>query len=228
MTLLKNHWQLLALTLVIFALWQTPLVAPLKILVVFFHEFAHALATWLTGGVVEELSVSARQGGFVRSRGGNGFVILTAGYLGSLLIGAGVLLLALKTSADRLLLGLCGAVMVGVALFYVRDLFALAFTLGVGAVMLALARFASVAACDLILRVIGLASLIYVPYDIFDDTIARSDLHSDAYMLAERYFGTTMFWGGLWLGISLVVIGFCLRFALGGSSNLHFGRQPPT
>ncbi len=228
MSVVKNHWQLLALTLLVFALWQTPVVAPLKILVVFFHEFAHAFATWLTGGVVEELSVSARQGGFVRSRGGNGFVILTAGYLGSLMIGAGLLLLALKTSADRMLLALCGSVMVGVAVFYIRDFFALGFTLGIGAVMLGLARFASVAVCDLILRLIGLASLIYVPYDIFDDTIARSDLHSDAYMLAERYFGTAIFWGGLWLVTSLVVIGFCLRFALGGSSNLHFGRQPPT
>ncbi len=228
MTTLRNHWQLLLLTALVFALWQTPVVAPLKILVVFFHEFAHALATWLTGGVVEELSVSAQQGGFVRSRGGNGFVILSAGYLGSLLIGAGLLLLALKTTADRFLLGLCGAVMVVVAVLYVRDVFALAFTLGTGAVMLALARFASVAICDLILRLIGLASLIYVPYDIFDDTIARSNLRSDAYMLAERYFGTTLFWGGLWLVASLLVIVICLRFALGGSSNLSFRRQPPT
>ncbi|MEM6303218.1 MAG: M50 family metallopeptidase [Pseudomonadota bacterium] len=224
MTFLKNHWQLLALTALVFALWQTPVVVPLKILVVFFHEFAHAAATWATGGTVEELSVSARQGGFVRSRGGNGFIILSAGYLGSLIIGAALLLIALKTDADRLVLGLCGLTMLLVAALYVREGFGFGFTAGTGAAMVAAAWFLSVPLCDLSLRLIGLTSLIYAPYDIFDDTIARSGLRSDAFMLAERYFGTTVFWGGLWLVLSLVVIVLCLRYALGQSSNLSFAK----
>ena len=58
MTYLKSHWQLLAIIAVVFALWQTPVVVPLKILVVFLHELSHAVAAWLTGGSVEQISIS--------------------------------------------------------------------------------------------------------------------------------------------------------------------------
>jgi hypothetical protein len=73
---------------------------------------------------------------------------------------------------------------------------------------------------DFVLRVIGLSSVIYVPYDIFSDTIARSELRSDAYMLAEQFGGPTVLWGGLWLVLSLAVIAFCMRYAIGEESNL--------
>lgn len=83
-----------------------------------------------------------------------------------------------------------------------------------------MARFLEHSANDMALRVIGLSSLIYVPYDIFDDTIARSTQRSDAYMLAEAFGGTTMIWGGVWLVASVVVILWCLRSILGQSSNI--------
>jgi len=71
MIFFKSHWQLLALTAVVFAHWQMPIVVPLKILVVLLHEMSHALAAWLTGGSVEQISISAQQGGFyLRSKAG--------------------------------------------------------------------------------------------------------------------------------------------------------------
>lgn len=202
-----------------FALWQTPAVLPLKLLVVFFHEASHAVAIIATGGEVVTLSVSLDQGGFVLSRGGNRFVALTAGYLGSLVVGLGLLIAATRTAADRKVMAICGAMTLLIAGLYVREVFALAFGFGTGAVMLLMARYLGHHANDLGLRVIGLASLIYVPYDIFSDTIARSDLRSDARMLAEEFGGTTVMWGGIWLVISLAMIGWCLRYGLGRSSN---------
>lgn len=225
MTYLRGHWQLLLLTALVFALWQTPVVVPLKILIVFFHELSHAVATILTGGEVISLSVSADQGGVVWSRGGNRFLTLTAGYLGSLLIGMGLLVAATRSKADRAIMAGCGVVMLVVAGLYIRDLFALFFAIGTGVAMLLMARFLGHAANDLALRVMGLTSMIYVPYDIFSDTIARSNLRSDARMLAEEFGGTTMMWGGLWLVLSLVVIGVCLRRGLGPNSNLVFKRK---
>lgn len=211
----------------VFALWQTPVIIPLKILIVFLHELAHALMTLLTGGQVISLSVSPQQGGLVISAGGNRFLTLTAGYLGSLLIGITLLVVALRTKADRAVMALFGVIMLLVAAFYIRDLFALAFTLASGVGLLAIARFLSQEFNDLVLRVIGLTSMIYVPYDIFSDTIARSAQRSDARMLAEEFGGTTLIWGGLWLVISLLVIGWCLRFVLGQSSNMTWrARQP--
>ncbi|WP_422378280.1 M50 family metallopeptidase [Roseibium sp.] len=222
MQILKGHWQLILITLVLFLFWNTVFVIPLKILIVYLHELAHALAAILTGGSVDEISLSPNQGGHVIARGGNRFITLTAGYLGSLLFGVALLLLALKTEADRMVLGVLGGLTLVVTALYIRDWFALAFCLATGIAMLAAARYLSVQANDLILRVIGLSSILYVPYDIFDDTIRRSGLRSDAYMLAEEFGGPTVFWGGLWLAASLAIIYYCLRHGLGENSNMSF------
>lgn len=221
---LRGHWQLIAVTIAVFALWSTPVVLPLKLLVVFFHELSHGAAAILTGGSIEAISVNFQQGGEAWTRGGSRFVILTAGYLGSLVIGAGLLLAALKGRADRAVLSGLGAVMLLVLVLYVRDIPAALICGATGAALLAAGRYLTGPVCDLILRVIGLSSLIYVPYDIFDDTLRRASLRSDARMLAEEIGGTTMMWGGLWLIVSLAVIFWCLRKGLGRESNIALHR----
>ena len=222
MKLLKGHWQLIALTALVFVLWTTPVVFPLKVLVVFLHELSHGLAALATGGSIDSISVSAQQGGLAVTRGGNGFVILSAGYVGSLMLGMALLLVALRTRMDRAAVMALGFLMLVVTLLYVRGLFGVAFSLATGVALLAIGRYLSREINDMVLRLIGLTSVIYVPYDIFDDTIARSGLRSDAYMLAEQYGGPTMFWGALWLAISLAVIYWGLRRGVGRNSNLSF------
>ncbi len=222
MKVIKGHWQLLLITGLVFVFWDTPIVLPLKILVVFLHELSHALAAILTGGEVADLTLSPQQGGRVMARGGNRFVILSAGYLGSLLIGMTLLIAALRTHWDRFVLGMFGGVMILVTILYVREPFPMLFCAGVGVVMLLIAYFLDRRVCDLVLRVIGLTSMIYAPYDIFDDTIRRSSIHSDAYMLAEYAGGTTMMWGGLWLCLSLAAILYCVKYWFGSNSNLRF------
>lgn len=219
-TFFSNHWQLLCLTLAIALLWRTDFVLPLRILTVFLHELGHALTILATGGEVLSLTISPNEGGLVTGRGGNRFLSLSAGYLGSLLFGATLFLIALRTNWDRSVVALFGIVTLLVAAFYIRDTFALIFTIGTGGAMLACARFLNLHVNDMVLRVIGLTSMIYVPLDIYDDTIARSHLRSDARMLAEEIGGTTMMWGGLWLLISLIAIAATLRFGLDRPSNI--------
>lgn len=221
MNRLSGHWQLILITVLVFVFWNTYAVLPLKILVVFLHELSHALAIVLTGGSVESFSVSPQQGGHVIARGGNRFLSLSAGYLGSLAFGMGLLIIALRTRSDRTVLGVFGGVMLLVTLLYIREPFAITFCTGAGLLMLAMARYLDRAVCDLALRVIGLTSMIYVPYDIFDDTIRRPGVRSDAFMLAEEFGGTTIMWGGLWLVLSCAAIFFCLKHWLGRDSNLR-------
>lgn len=220
----QGHWQLMALCALIFALWPTDVVYPLRLLIVFLHELSHALAVILTGGEVVSLTVNTMEGGEVLARGGNRFLTLSAGYVGSLLIGVLLLLTAVNTRADRFAMAILGALILAVALLYISEPFAVIFSILTAAAMLAAAAWLSHEINDLILRVIGLTSMIYVPYDIFSDTIARAHLYSDARMLAEEFGGTTMFWGGLWLAISLAVIVASLRYGLGGHSNIRFRR----
>lgn len=77
--------------------WEYALLYPLKLLVVFFHESSHALATLLTGGNVQELVLVKEEGGHVISTGGNRFISLSAGYLGSLLWGIVIYVSSVKT-----------------------------------------------------------------------------------------------------------------------------------
>jgi hypothetical protein len=146
--------------------------------------------------------------------------VLTAGYLGSLVIGLGLFAVALRSTADRLVLGGLGAVLLVVAALYIRDGFALVFCLAGGGLMLAGARFLPRLAADLVLRVIGLASMIYVPWDILSDTILRAGERSDARLMAEEIGGATVIWGGLWLIASLATIVLGLRALSRGESHL--------
>ena len=222
---LRGHWQLLLLVAAIALLWRTPVVIPLKLLVVFLHELGHVLAVLLTGGEVLDLTLDPMQGGAVTSRGGSRFWSLSAGYLGSLLIGVVLFMAAVRTRADRKVLGVLGVTLLAVTVLYVRAPFALVFGAGTGAAMLLAAKYLPRDVNDLMLRVIGLACMIYVPLDIYGDTIARGWLHSDARMLAEEFGGTTWMWGGLWLVASGWVIWMCLRRGLGANSNIRLRRR---
>ena len=219
---LRDHWQLLVLVVLVVVLWSTPLIFPLKTLVIFFHEGAHGLAAILTGGRIEEISVNPNHGGHAVTVGGNTFLIISAGYLGSLLIGMMLFWGALKTRLDRVFMAILGGLLILLAVLYIREMFPFLFAVGVGAAFLATARYLRAEISDLALRVIGLSSMIYVPLDIFDDTIRRSGGRSDARILAEHFGGPTLFWGVIWLVFSLVAVFWALRRSIAHPTNISF------
>lgn len=206
---------ILCVTLIVIVfLWHSPISYPLKILVVFFHESSHALMTLITGGQVKEMAINQNLGGHVLSVGGDRFLTLTAGYLGSLVWGIVIYLLATITHYDRAIMGVLGATVLLIAAIFCRNLFALIFSLIGGLSMLLISVKGSRLLNDLTLKIIGLTNMLYVPLDIYSDTIARSELRSDARMLAEEFAGTTLFWGGLWLFISLVAVYFTIKISI--------------
>lgn len=144
------------------------------------------------------------------------------GYLGLLLIGLALLLAALKTKADRIIMSACGAGLLLIAALYISGCFALIFSGVTGLAMLACARWLPRDANDLGLRVIGLASIIDVRFDLLSHTILRASVGSDAWILAAEFGGPTVFLGGLWLLISAAKIFSALKVALREPSNLTF------
>lgn len=221
---LTSNWQLLLMVAAVFALWSQPIALPLRLLVVVFHEAAHALAAIATGGSVRELTVQLNEGGHAIFSGGNLFIVASAGYLGSLLIGLALLIASVRGKADRTVLGILGLSLVALTLLYVRELFAIAFCLGTGAAFFAIARYLDAIWSDVVLRIIGLTSLIYVPYDIFSDTLARPHLRSDAAIIAETVGGPTQFWGVLWILLSLAAILWAARLLI--SRPTHVWTRP--
>ena len=193
-------------------LWPTPVVYPLKIFVVFLHELSHGLAALATGGHIESITLDWREGGETVSRGGNAFLTLSAGYLGSLLWG--LLLAALARARGRIpgytLLGL-GALMLAVTVLFVRGGFGLIFGLAFGAALLGAGRWLPTAAARVTLTALGLTSALYALLDIRSDILERPGAASDAFMLAQLTGVPTLVWGVLWGALGLVACLWMLR-----------------
>ncbi len=181
---------------------------PLKLLIVFFHESSHAIVAWLTGGEIIEFVININQSGYVISSGGNRFLSLSSGYIGSLIWGLVIFYAAVKSKHDNHILGVIATIIISIAFIFSNDAITIGFSLSVGVVMFLVAKYASNNMCDMVLRVIGLTSMLYVPYDIWTDTILHSESKSDAFMLAEEVGGTAVMWGMVWITTSFTLIGY--------------------
>ncbi|MFQ5890242.1 MAG: M50 family metallopeptidase [Gemmatimonadota bacterium] len=184
-------------------LWETPLVYPLKIFVVLLHEISHGAAAIATGGSIERIVLTPDQGGACYCAGGNAFLTLSAGYLGSLGWG-GLILLAgeAKAVVARAATGIVGTTVLTLTLLFVRNGFGLVFGLAFGATLTASVRYLPASAHSTLLTVLGLTSCLYAILDIKSDVLDRPYLPSDAYMLAELTGVPTLVWGTMWVALA--------------------------
>jgi hypothetical protein len=193
--------------------WETPVVYPLKIFVVLLHELSHAVAAWATGGSVGYIELDPRQGGATWITGGLPFFTLSAGYLGSLLWGVGLVRAAywkkLRAWAMTALIG--ASVLVLTALF-VRNGFGIAFGILFGLAMIGSAWQISDLWNRRLVLVLGMTSCLYAVLDIKSDVLDRPQLPSDAAMLGEMTGIPTLVWGVLWIGIALGVCALLVRW----------------
>ena len=197
-------------------LWSSPLLFPLKIFVVFLHELSHGLAAIMTGGSIERIELSANQGGVCYTRGGIRFFVLSAGYLGSMVGGAILLVASARSRRDRELLGLVGFVTLTVTLVWVRTLFGFGFGVLTAAAMLGVAWKLPPRVSDVLLQTLGTVSCLYAVWDIGSDLIARTVPGSDAHQLGQITGIPSVVWGVVWAGAALVVAVIALRLAAGG------------
>ncbi len=212
---LKRLGGLLLLMVPIILLWDTFLLYPLKILTVFFHELSHGLASVLTGGDMVRIELSRHQGGMCTTLGGNTFIILSAGYLGSLIWGGIILVASARMKYDKEIVTILGAILLGVGAVYVRPIFSFGFPycLVLGFALIMSGRYLSAGFNDILAKIIGLTSCLYAAIDIISDTLTRSVPCSDANALARLYFLPGWFWGLIWLVIAIVGTGFFLLIA---------------
>jgi hypothetical protein len=192
-------------------LFDSPFVYPFRLFVVFLHEVSHAIAAVLTGGRVVSIGLGADEGGVCVTRGGWPFVILNAGYLGSLLWGAAFLRLGERPRNAPAVLGVIGAVTLVAAALYVRTPFGLAYTVGAGLVLLLVAAKLPAGASEVLLAAIGAMSVLYAVADITSDVLRRYAAQSDAAALARLTHVPAVVWGVLWIALSLAVLAALLR-----------------
>jgi hypothetical protein len=198
----------------VWLLWWSPVIYPLKLFVVLLHETSHALMALATGGRVDRLIITADQGGICYCPGGNAFLTLSAGYLGSLLWGALILVLARARKPEpRDTTTAIGVLVLALTALFVRNAFGVLFGALFGAGMVAL-RGAGRTVHVLALTALGLTSCLYALLDIKSDVLDRPHLPSDAHMLAQLTGVPTVVWGILWIGIGAAVSWWLFRLAL--------------
>ena len=198
----------------IWYLWDTPAVYPLKVFVVLLHEISHAMIAVATGGTIERIVLDPSQGGACYCPGGNAFLTLSAGYLGSLAWGA-LLISAgqMKRINSRLGTGAVGLLVVGLTLAYVRSTFGFWFGLAFGSVLFLGALRLSAAVNQGILLTLGLTSCLYAILDIKSDVLDRPELRSDAAMLGELTGIHTVVWGGLWITVAVLASAWLFQWS---------------
>lgn len=196
-------------------MWNTSLVYPLKVFVVLLHEVSHGLVAMATGGSIQRIVIEANQGGVCYCPGGNAFLTLSAGYLGSMGWGA-LILAAARTPGKwpRVAAMAIGVMVVAVTLFYVRNIFGMLFGALFGAVLVAASRYLPTEGNSGLLTALGLTSCLYAILDIKSDILDRPEALSDARMLSELTGVPTLVWGILWIALAVLVGAWLLRQGL--------------
>ncbi|KNE66737.1 hypothetical protein AMAG_11234 [Allomyces macrogynus ATCC 38327] len=198
-------------------LWNMPYIGrildPLKLIVVTFHEFSHAVVGKCTGAKVESVEVTPDQGGATRLRGGNTCLVLPAGYVGSSIFGSIIVFCAFDPTASQIAAGIVTFTML-TTLWWARD----NFTRGLTAFWFVVVIVAWVtnggAALAAFILGVGTMSITYSFWDMVEDLIRRRVNHSDAAIFAKRYGCTPQFWGVFWFFISLLFLAFAVVMAM--------------
>ena len=202
----------LALAAAALLLWDTFVVYPFRLFVVFLHEISHGLAAVATGGAIVSIGLSFDEGGVCLTRGGWPFLILNAGYLGSLLVGRPLPPPRRPPHAgpvgDRRRSASSPS---SVTLVYVRTWFGFLYGLAAGLVLLAVAAKLKPAVSETLLAAIGATSVLYAVWDVASDVLLRHSGESDAAALARLTGVPAIVWGAAWIALSVAVLVSVLR-----------------
>jgi peptidase M50B-like protein/type II/III secretion system protein len=201
-------------------LWDTFVVYPFRVFVVFLHEISHGIAAVLTGGRILAMGLTFDEGGVCVTDGGSRFWTLNAGYLGSLAWGVLFLLLGARRGRARHVISLVGAFTLVVTVLYVRTPFGVLYGLVTGATLLYVASRLSAGVSEVLLAALGVVSCLYAVWDVASDVLVRSEAGSDASALAIITPIPAVLWGAAWVVASFVVLGFTLRRLAAGRALL--------
>jgi hypothetical protein len=201
----------LALAVASLLLWDTFVVYPFRLFVVFLHEISHGLAALATGGRIVSIGLSSDEGGVCLTRGGWPFLVLNAGYLGSLLWGAAFLRLGGRRARARPVIAAVGVFTLAVTLVYVRTWFGFLYGLASALLLLGVASRLKPAVSELLLAAIGATSCLYAIWDVASDVLLRHSGQSDASALARLTGVPAVLWGVAWIALSVMVLAGVLR-----------------
>lgn len=202
---------LILLVLLSLVFWNSVVITPVKLFVVLLHELSHALAAILTGGSVERIEIDPRIGGLAVTRGGWSWVVVSSGYIGSMILGSMILITSVRSSRTRLLTAGIGVVVLLITALFVRNAFGMFFGVMFGAALIAAAKYLPRVWLPLLVQYLGTMSCLYALVDVQEDLLTLEHRLTDASIMAASTGIPAIVWGILWSVVSLVVFIFTIR-----------------
>ncbi|HLU48918.1 MAG TPA: M50 family metallopeptidase, partial [Planctomycetota bacterium] len=157
------------------------------------------------------------EGGACETEGGNVLLIVSAGYLGSMLFGGMLLYLSRFRDFVPLIFGLLTAVMVSAVATVLDPDFARTFAIVLAGAFVGLGFIAPPSFGTFALRVLGTVSCLYSIFDIYWDVLAERRsfaLENDATVFASLSGTDPKLIGMLWLVVCIVYFLFVLRLTI--------------
>jgi hypothetical protein len=202
---------LAALIILSIFFWHSIVLMPVKLFVVFLHELSHAMAAIMTGGSVERIEINQSMGGLAVTRGGWGWLVVSSGYVGSMLLGALILLASVQKRGPRVLAGSIGVLVLVVTALFIRNAFGIIFGALFGLAMLLAARRLHEDWLTVTLQYLGAMSCLYALVDVKEDLLTLEHRVTDASIMASATGIPAIVWGISWSLLALLVFVVVLR-----------------
>jgi hypothetical protein len=182
---------------------------PFQLFGVFVHEVCHGVTAILTGGEFRRFSVYRNRSGLAWYCGGVRWVVASAGYVGTAIIGGLLIILAASgVVATSALMGL-GIGLLVVCLIFARNLFGFAMGLGIAALLIAAGYYLSDQWAELLLLLLAVQTALNALHSLFN--LVRisqnpADTISDAQTMKQLTGIPAPFWAVLWVIIAIAAL----------------------
>lgn len=207
-------------------LWNLPfggfVLYPFKLLATWFHEMSHGVVMLTTGAGFDHMEIFRDTSGLAYANRGvtdpARAAIASAGYMGTPMFGALLLVTGQSRRGGRIVLASLGAALFFSALLFISNDFGLVAVFLAAAVFLGTAALAPPRTAVFVVNVIAVQACINAFLDI--RVLFRENLvvngekvgASDAHNMAAATFGSPTLWAILWLAWSFAAVFVALRF----------------
>lgn len=192
---------------------------PFRLFVTFIHEGGHAVAAVLTGSHVLGLQVAPNGGGLVYTAGGGWFsqmFVASAGYLGAMAYGAGLLIVIRRAVAARLILGGTALYVLALTIFFgLSNPFTIVAGLILGGLLFVAARYATLWVANFLVAFLAVQCVSGACFDLRTLISLSAPLthgpQTDAENMASLTHLPPLVWAIVWTGIAVVILIGALR-----------------
>ena len=212
----RDAFKLLIMSTVItMALWFIPfanwLTYPFRLFVTIVHESSHAIAALLTFGSVNRIALSVSGSGVTQVVGGLSLIVSSAGYVGTTIYGALLLLLVRQGKFSRAAAMVTALLLLAVTLLFAGNLLMWISGLGFAIGFLLLSLKAGSKFVQFFMSFLAIQCLLNAFYDLWYLlylSISSPSVQTDAQNMAAATNGLipAVIWALAWALISLLVI----------------------